>query len=63
MKRSRKKRQVPPYQGPTIGPNVERSRDGVAIIQGSYAGKKEVKVQPTESEGLRLYESFIETGE
>lgn len=62
----RKKRQAPGYQGPTIRPNVERSPDGIPILEGAYptAGTHShlPTEHPTESEGLRIYESLIETG-
>jgi hypothetical protein len=53
---------------PTFGPEVERTEDGVPIVEQSYLSRAGVTLRPryisptTESEGLRLYEGLVQTG-
>ncbi|ODN01895.1 Ectodysplasin-A [Orchesella cincta] len=68
---SRKKRQIPFPTVPTYGPEVERTSDGVPIIETSYLDRTDTRYpapvftpveETTDSEGLRLYEGLVATG-
>lgn len=71
--KSRRKRQIPFPTTPSFGPDVERTADGVPILESSYLDRIDSRpaaaafsrfAEPatTESEGLRLYEGLLATG-
>jgi len=76
MKKStRAKRQIPVGFTPTFGPDVERTEEGVPIVNESYMDQAESghqnrfggflqkqKLAHEDSEGLRLYEGLVATG-
>lgn len=70
--KSRRKRQIPFPTTPSYGPNIERTADGVPILESSYLTRTESRpaaaaftrfAEPaTTTEGLRLYEGLLATG-